>query len=280
MITSMQDALSLKGKTAIVTGGNRGIGKGVSLAMAQVGANIAIFCRDIEKAEETLEELKQYGGTYKAYYCDVTKKETVKKAVEDTVADFGRVEVLVNNSGIATVGKILDMDDSFEQWYRVIDTNLNGPFIVTYYVGRHMREMGGGAIVNMSSNSAFIVNKPFDTTPYNTAKAGLDRFTKCMAYELGPDNIRVNSINPGYTDGTDIGSPRNSDGKVVPRKAPVAPPPPGAFNPREYWEKQTVTGRFGTILEVGALAVFLASEAAEQITGATFAIDGGYSLAM
>ena len=278
-ITSMENAFSLKGRTAIITGGNRGIGKGVSLAMAQVGANIAIFCRDIDKAKETLDELEQYGGKYKAYRCDVLKQDSVKKAVEEAVADFNRIDILVNNSGIACSGDLLDMDESFQTWYNVINTNLNGPFIVTYYVGRHMREMGGGSIINMSSNSAFIVNKPNNTTPYNTAKAGLDRFTKCMAYELAQHNIRVNSINPGYTGPTDIGAPRDEDGKVMARPAPK-PLKPGEMSSHDFHMKQTPIGRFGTILEIGALAVFLASDAAAQITGGIHAIDGGYSLAM
>ena len=260
MITSMKDAFSLKGKTAIVTGGARGLGKGISLALAEQGANIAIFCRGMKAAEETVKELTAIGGTHRAYRTDVTDFANCKESVEQAIKDFGRIDILVNNSGVAWVGEILDMDEDLAGWYQVMSVDLNGAFTRSYLVGKHMREMGGGRVINISSNSGEMVNKPQKMAPYNVAKAGLNRLTKCLAYEWAPYHIQVNAIAPGYTDSdlTNLMTPEEQ--REVHAKIPA--------------------GRFGNPAEIGALAVYLASPASEQMTGAVLTIDGGYSLAI
>ena len=260
MITSMKDAFSLKGKTAIVTGGARGLGKGISLALAEQGANIAIFCRGMKAAEETVKELTAIGGTHRAYRTDVTDFANCKESVEQAIKDFGRIDILVNNSGVAWVGDILDMDEDLAGWYQVMNVDLNGAFTMSYLVGKHMREMGGGRVINISSNSGEMVNKPQKMAPYNVAKAGLNRLTKCLAYEWAPYHIQVNAIAPGYTDSdlTNLMTPEEQ--REVHAKIPA--------------------GRFGNPAEIGALAVYLASPASEQMTGAVLTIDGGYSLAI
>ena len=260
MITSMKDAFSLKGKTAIVTGGARGLGKGISLALAEQGANIAIFCRGMKAAEETLKELTAIGGTHRAYRTDVTDFANCKESVEQAIKDFGRIDILVNNSGVAWVGEILDMDEDLAGWYQVMNVDLNGAFTMSYLVGKHMREMGGGRVINISSNSGEMVNKPQKLAPYTGAKAGLNRLTKCLAYEWAPYHIQVNAIAPGYTDSdlTNLMTPEEQ--REVHAKIPA--------------------GRFGNPAEIGALAVYLASPASEQMTGAVLTIDGGYSLAI
>ena len=110
-ITSMQDAFSLKGKNALITGGNRGLGFGIAVAMAQVGANIAILCRDSKKAEEALAELSQYGGKYESFSCDVTDLTSVRRAVVEVYESFENIDILVNNAGVSCVNELLDMDE-------------------------------------------------------------------------------------------------------------------------------------------------------------------------
>ncbi|HHX74621.1 MAG TPA: SDR family oxidoreductase, partial [Firmicutes bacterium] len=224
-------------------------------------ANVAIMARAENVAQETLGELAAWGGTHRFYKGDVTDFAAAKAAVEQAVKDFGKIDILVNNSGIARVGPVLEMDESLQDWYDVINVNLNGVLMMSYLVGKHMRDSGGGTVINISSNAAQMVNVPIPHSAYSTAKAGVDRLTKMLAVEWAPHKIRVNAIAPGYT---------YSD---LMQK--------GEEHAGFYQEilAKTPTGRFGEPIEVGALAVFLASEAAAQITGIVATIDGGYSLA-
>ena len=258
-ITSMQNAFRLDGKNAVITGGNRGLGLGIALAMAEQGANVAILCRDKQKAAEAIEQLKPFGGKYMAFDCDVTSIESVRAAAEMVSADFGDTDILVNNAGVSCVSELLDMDENLTDWYNVLNTDLNGTVHMTYEFGKRMRDAGhGGAIINIASNAAFIVNKTQAMSPYSSAKAAVCHFTHCMAVELGKYNIRVNAIAPGFT---------NSElSKFIPKDM---------FT---YINNQMPLGRFGEPIEVGALAVFFASPAAAQITGTVQVIDGGYIL--
>ena len=258
-ITSMQDAFSLKGKNALITGGNRGLGFGIATAMAQVGANVAILCRDSKKAEEALAELSQYGGKYESFSCDVTDLVSVRRAVAEVYDSFENIDILVNNAGVSCVNELLDMDEELTDWYNVVNTDLNGTVHMTYEVGKRMRDAGkGGSILNITSNAAFIVNKTQAMSPYSASKAAANHFTKCMAVELGKYNIRCNAIAPGFTN-TELS-------KHI---------PPDMFG---YINNQMPLGRFGEPIEIGALAVYLASPAAAQITGTVQVIDGGYIL--
>lgn len=258
-ITNMKNAFDLTGKNAVITGGNRGLGFGIATAMAQVGANIAILCRDSKKAEEALAELSQYGGKYESFSCDVTDLESVRCAVEQVCDSFGHIDILVNNAGVSCVNELLDMDDKLSDWYHVLNTDLNGTVHMTYEVGKRMRDAGlGGCIINVTSNAAFIVNKTQAMSPYSASKAAANHFTKCMAVELGKYNIRCNAIAPGFTN-TELS-------RHI---------PPDMF---DYINNQMPLGRFGEPIEIGALAVYLASPAAAQVTGAVQVIDGGYIL--
>jgi len=258
-ITNMKNAFDLTGKNVIVTGGNRGLGFGIASAMAQCGANIAILCRDEKKAAEALAELQQYGGKYQSFSCDVTSLPSVREAVRQVYEVFDNIDILVNNAGVSCVSELLDMDEELTDWYNVINCDLNGTVHMTYEVGKRMRDAGkGGSIINVTSNAAFIVNKTQAMSPYSSAKAAANHFTHCMAVELGKYNIRVNAIAPGFT---------NSElSKFIPKDM---------FT---YINNQMPLGRFGEPIEVGALAVFLASPAAAQITGTVQVIDGGYIL--
>lgn len=258
-IQSMENAFSLAGKTALVTGGNRGLGRAVAEAMAQAGADVAILCRDAAAGEEALEALRGYGRRAEGFYADITDLPALRAALDAAYGAFGNFDILVNNSGTSCRTTLLEMDEDLTEWHKVIDTNLNGTVRMTYEVGKRMRDAGrGGCIINMTSISGSIVNKTQAMSPYSASKAALNHFTHCMASEMGGFDIRVNAIAPGFTH-TELS-------RFIPEDAFA------------YITQQTSLGRFGEPIEVGALAVFLASPAAAQITGAVVTIDGGYSL--
>jgi len=258
-ITDMKKAFCLEGQTAVITGGNRGLGLGIGLAMAEVGANIAILCRDRAKAAEALEELSKFGGKYKSFDCDVTDIKSCLAAADAVTAEFGDIDILVNNAGTSCFSELLDMDEELSDWYKVLNTDLNGMVHMTYAFGKKMRDAGkGGCIINITSNASFIVNKTQPMSPYSASKAAGNHFTHCMAVELGKYDIRVNAIAPGFVN-TELS-------RFIPA------------DQFEYINNQMPLGRFGEPIEVGALAVYLASPAAAQITGTVQVIDGGYIL--
>ena len=255
----MKEAFGLKGKSAVVTGGNGGIGLGIAKALAECGADIAILCRNQEKAKSALEELSVYGGRYKAFFCDIVDLKSVIAAVDAAYEEFGDIEILVNNSGVGSGGKFLDMSPDFSEWNLVIGTDLTGMAHVTYAVGKRMRGAGkGGSIINITSNAGAIVNKGIGLSTYAVAKAGANHFTRCMAVEFGEHDIRVNAIAPGYTHAGFGANPGPELLQLVNDQQPLK--------------------RMGEAIEIGALAVFLASPASAHITGEVITIDGGYTL--
>ena len=261
-ITSIENAFCLDGKNAIVTGGNRGIGLGITKAFAHHGANVAILCRDEPSALEVIEQLSgMYSGKYLFFKCDISDIKSCKTAVSGVLEKLGSIDILVNNAGIGVVGELLDMDEDLTPWFNIFDINLHGAVRMSYLVGKHMRDSGkGGKVINISSNAADIVNKPLPLTAYACAKAGFNRLTKCLAHEWAKYNIRVNTISPGYTF-SDLAKNMDEAGyKALCEKIPI--------------------GRFAEAIEMGALAVYLASNASDAMTGAILTIDGGYSLAM
>ena len=258
-INSMKNSFDLNGKNAIVTGGNGGIGLAIAKALAECGANIAIFCRNMEKAKVALEELGAFNVKSKAYTCDITDMRNVVGAMDEAARDFGVFEILVNNSGVSSAGRFLDMDPDFKMWNTIIDTDLTGMARVTYAVGKHMRDSSrGGSIINITSNAGDIVNKGFPIYTYAVAKAGANHFTRCMAVDLGEYDIRVNAIAPGFTN---AGFSANADRFIL-----------------DMVEAQQPLKRMGEAIEIGALAVFLASPASAHITGEVITVDGGYTL--
>ncbi|NLO46925.1 MAG: SDR family oxidoreductase [Clostridiales bacterium] len=259
-IKNMMDAFCVKGLNVIVTGGNRGIGLGISQAYAQSGANVAILCRNKESGEKASNDLKQYNIKSFCVRCDTSSMESVNQAVDEVLSKFDRVDILVNNAGVSTVTKFLQ-DENLSEWHRVINTNLNGVAYMIYAVVPHMvKAARGGSVINISSiggqNLGGARNHPM--SPYHVSKAALDMFTKNMAIEFGDYDIRVNAIAPG---------PTHSDlDKDL---------PPQAF---EMIEKTMPMHRFAEPIEVGALCVFLSSPAACQITGTVMVHDGGLVL--
>ena len=258
-ISSMKEAFNLTGKSAIVTGGNGGIGLGIAKALAECGADVAILCRNLDKAKTALEELSVYGGKYKAFFCDIVDIKSVIAAVDAAYEEFGDIEIVVNNSGVASGGKFLDMRPDFSDWDLVIGTDLTGMAHMTYAVGRRMRDARkGGSIINITSNAGAIVNKGVGISIYAVAKAGANHFTRCMAVEFGEHDIRVNAIAPGYTHAGFGANPSPDLIRLVNDQQPLK--------------------RMGEAIEIGALAVFLASPASAHITGEVITVDGGYTL--
>ncbi|NLT14329.1 MAG: SDR family oxidoreductase [Clostridiales bacterium] len=259
-ITDMTNAFSVKGLNVIVTGGNRGIGLGISTAFAQSGANVAILCRNKESGDRAVESLKEHGGKHFCVQCDTSSLESVKRAVAEVMMVFSGINVLVNNAGVSTVTKFHD-DKDLSEWHRVVSTNLHGPAYMIYEVVPHMKKTGrGGSIINISSIGGQSVGgtKHHPKASYHASKAGLEMLTKALAVELGDDAIRCNVIEPG---------PTHSDlDKDLPPEAFV------------QIQNQMPMHRFGEPIEIGALCVFLSTEAANQITGAIHVHDGGLVL--
>ena len=261
-ITSMEHAFSLDGKNAIVTGGNRGIGLGITTAFAHHGANVAILCRDEASAIKVIKDLNGgYPGKFKFFKCDVTDIEDCKASVDGVIDEFGTIDILVNNAGAGFGGPILDMDDELSEWFNCFDLDLHGAMRMSYLVGKHMRDAGkGGRVINITSNAGAIVNKPMPMAPYSCAKAALNMLTKHLAHEWAGYGIRVNAIAPGYTFSDMSKKFDEASFKHMCEKIPA--------------------GRFGEAIEIGALAVYLASNASDIMTGAILTADGGYSLAI
>ena len=256
-ITTMANAFDVSGKNVVITGGNRGIGRGITEAFAQVGANIVILCRNQESGLRVVEELKQYDGKHACFKCDISDISSVRAAVKEVFGFFDHVDVLINNAGVATTLPFLS-EEGLSEWHRVINTDLHGVANVIHEIAPSMRDQGlGGSIINISSVGAQRVSgsRHHHNAPYHAAKAGVDIFTKYLAIVLGDYGIRVNVIAPG---------PTHSDlDKDL---------PPSAI---ETIEKDLPAHRFGEPIEIGAYCVFLASKAGNQITGTVMPHDGG-----
>lgn len=259
-ISDMTNAFSVRGFNVIVTGGNRGIGLGISAAFAQSGANVAILCRNKESGDKAAASLARYGVKVFCVACDTASFSGVKAAVKEVFQVFDTVDVLVNNAGVSTVTRLVE-DGDLKEWYRVINTNLHGPAHMIYEVVPRMIKAGkGGSIINISSIGGQSPggSSHHPKAAYHASKAGLEMFTKAMSIELGDYDIRVNCIAPG---------PTHSDlDKDI--------PPEGL----RHIQSSMPLHRFGEPIEIGALCVFLASEAGNHITGTVNIHDGGLIL--
>lgn len=253
------DKFSMKNKVSIITGGAQGLGKAMASALAQAGSNIVIAEINMELAQQTSAEFReQYGIETLVVHCDVTSPKEAQDMAKATVNKFGKIDVLVNNAGIAK--HIPAESVSVEDWLDVINTNLNGVFFCAQAVGQVMIQQKFGNIINISSMSGLIVNTPQPQASYNASKAGVIHLTKSLACEWAQYNIRVNTIAPGYmkTDMT----------KSIFQKGGEWP---------ERWMSLTPMKRPGTPEELDGIVLYLASEASTFTTGGVFLVDGGYS---
>jgi NAD(P)-dependent dehydrogenase (short-subunit alcohol dehydrogenase family) len=253
---SIMDKFSLRGKVALVTGGNRGIGRAIALGFAEAGAAIAIVARDEEKSEETLAELHRRGADAIAVKTDVTRRGDLEAMLTTVTGRLGPVDALVNNAGIGLHADALTMGDS--EWRRVFDINLDAVLMASQIVGRQMAARKTGSIINIGSISGFIVNRPQWHSPYAVSKAAVHHLTKSLAAEWANRGVRVNAIAPGYVK-TEIASTEYEDY-------------------RHYWKDEVPMQRYATPDEIAPTALLLASDAGSFITGSIFVVDGGYTL--
>lgn len=236
-----------------ITGASRGIGRAVAERFASEGASLALVSNDVSELEQTCAALSAEGTPAVALAADVSDPEQVDRAVQAAIDRFGRIDVLVNNAGIAWEEPFLDITS--ENWKKIIDVNLNGMFWVAQRVAKEMAKQGGGAIVNMASTNGLVGEACY--AHYNASKGGVVLLTKTMAIELGPMNIRVNAVCPGY-----IQTPMS---EAIDDPAFVA----------EYIRHKIPLGRVGLPRDVAGVFAFLASEDAAFITGETIVVDGG-----
>ncbi len=254
---------SLDGKVAIVTGASRGIGKAIALTMAEAGADIVAAARTAAELEKTAKEVRQLGRKCLAVPTDVTKLKQVEKMADKAIAEFGKIDILVNNAGIdlrkpaisaGKTGSALTMED----WDKVLDTNLHAAFFCCQAVGRHMLKQGNGKVINIGADEA--EHDGVNDVAYAVSKAALLRFTKALAEEWAPYRINVNMLTPGLQR-TDIW--KNPELKLTPKE-----------NERRLQAMTTPLGRWGELREAGLLAVFLASDASNYMTGEVIRLGG------
>lgn len=252
---SILDRFRLDGKTALVTGGGQGIGRAFALALAEAGADVAIVDINRETAAQVADEIRTMGRRSLAIVADVTRKEDVESMVERVVNEWGYLDIGVNNAGVGSWADAEEMSE--EEWDRILGINLKGVFLCAQTEARVMIPQGGGRIINTASMSASIVNRPQNQVAYNASKAGVLHLTRSMAAEWASHNITVNTISPGYMRTPLIKSPEVAE--MVP-----------------FWQEQIPMGRIGEVADLQGAVVFLASEAANYITGHDLVIDGGY----
>lgn len=248
----------LSGRVAIVTGGAMGIGRGIAFLLAHAGASVVIADIDAETAQKVAAQVEAIGPRALVVPCDVSNGSQVRGMVAATIERFGRVDILVNNAGVIPVKPVLEMEE--EDWDQVLDINLKGTFLCAQAAARDMVQRGqGGKIVNLSSiDGVYPLLVGF--AHYDSSKAAVIAFTKNLAKELAPHHVNVNAVAPGIVDTPGVW-------KLA---APWGLDPNDIYTPRIPW------GRLEQPDDVARAVLFLASEAAEYITGTTLFVEGGF----
>lgn len=255
---NIKQLFDLTGKTAIITGGGRGLGAQIAEGFAEAGANIILCSRRVESCEETAVRLREKTGAQCiALPCDVRKPEDVQHVVEQTIEQFGRIDILVNNSGASWGAPAADMP--LEAWNKVMDINVTGTFLMSQAAGRLMIDQKQGKIINIASVAGLCGTDPkfMDAVGYSASKGGVISFTKDLAVKWGRYNINVNAIAPGFFPTKMSQELLNRGGNHILSYTPLA--------------------RFGTDQDLKGSAVFLASDASNFITGSILTVDGGMS---
>ena len=248
--------MRLEGKVAIISGGARGMGAAEAKLFAREGAKV-IICDVLEdEGRQTEAEINEVGGDAVFVKLDVTSQDEWENAVNTAIERFGKLDILVNNAGIIVQSTIEDM--TVELWDKVMDVNAKGVFLGTKTAIPHMKEAGGGSIVNISSISG-IVGQDNVNAGYNASKGAVRIFTKAAAVQYAKENIRVNSIHPGP-----IATPMTAEGRADPERVALT-------------AERTPLGRYGEPAEVANAVLFLASDEASYVTGSEIVVDGGYT---
>jgi len=251
---SIQRARVLADRVAIVTGSGQGMGRGIAMCLARAGSHVVVVDQAADRIPPVVAEVEALGVQALGIPTDVSRSGDVQRMVQQTIARFGKIDILVNNAGRLVVKPMVEQTE--EEWDRVVDVNLKGVFLCCRHVLPEMIARKRGAIVNIASIAAFHVTVPH--VPYADSKAGVVALTRDLAYEVGRLGIRVNAIAPG----------------------PIATPMSQMVSPeqRQAMSRNILLGRMGQPEDIGEAVVFLVSDAASFITGATLPVSGGTDL--
>ncbi|MCB2148185.1 MAG: glucose 1-dehydrogenase [Deltaproteobacteria bacterium] len=251
------ELFDLKGKVAMVTGSSKGLGEAAAMALAKVGADVAVCGRNRTDIDRVVDRINATGSRSAGFVLEVTSTETVRQGVDAILEHFGRVDILLNNAGTNYRVPVLEYPEN--EWDRVIDTNLKGYYLVAQAVVPQMIANGYGKVINMSSilGRIGIINQ----LAYASAKGGVDQMTKIMAIEWAKLGVRVNAIAPTYFETEMVKQIRNDKERF------------------DFINTRTPMGRWGQLEEIEGIVIFLASPASDFITGQSIAIDGGWTIA-
>ena len=242
------------GKIVLITGAGSGLGEGYALTFGDAGATVICAGRNMERLNKTVQSIEEAGGKAKAYQVDVSDNASIHELVSAICADFGRIDVLVNNAGYENIQPFLEVTP--EVYDDIMSVNMKGAFFVAQEVAKVMKENGGGKIINIGSLGTFI-GLP-ESSVYCSTKGGIGQLTKTMALELGKYNIQVNAIAPGYF--------------VTPLTQPFYDDP----EHRAWIESRIPLHEWGTTQDLAGPVLFLASAASNYITGEIIKVDGGW----
>jgi 2-deoxy-D-gluconate 3-dehydrogenase len=254
----MKNMFSLKGKVAIITGGNGGIGKEIARAFACMGANIVIAARNEQKTTDAEREIREaFGIQVLGLKVDVTDERQVRRMVDQTLEKFKRIDILVNNAGI-TIRK-MPQDYQMSEWDEILKVNLRGVFLCSQAVYPAMKKAGGGKIINIGSMTAIFGNAKM--APYGASKGGVVQMTRSLAAAWAPDNIQVNTLLPGWIN-TNLAIQARKDLPGIEKRV----------------KERTPAGRWGETEDLAGAAIFLAAPASDFVTGVALPVDGGFSI--
>ncbi|MCM3116899.1 SDR family oxidoreductase [Neobacillus sp. MER 74] len=252
---NVKELFDLTGKVAIVTGGGRGLGQQIAEGFAEAGANVVVCSRKLEACVEISEGLKRVGVESLALKCDVTKPEDIKNVVDKTVERFGRIDILVNNSGATWGAPVEEMP--LEAWKKVMDINVTGTFLMSQAVGKVMLQQKSGKIINIASVAGLKGSNPkyMNAIGYNSSKGAVITFTKDLAVKWGPSGIYVNAIAPGFFPTKMSKGLLDHGGEAILEGTPLR--------------------KFGSENDLKGVALFLAAPASDFVTGDVLVVDGG-----
>jgi 2-dehydro-3-deoxy-D-gluconate 5-dehydrogenase len=248
----------LKGRVAIVTGGNGGIGLGMAEGLAEAGADLLLAGRDAEKARPAQARIEKLGVRCRFVATDVTQRAACQALTAEALAAFGRLDILVNNAGTSI--RKMPEDYTEEEWHQVMDTNLTSAFLCAQAAYPAMKQAGGGKIINIGSMMS-LFGAPY-ATPYAASKGGIVQMSRALATAWAKDNIQVNAVLPGWID-TDLTRRAREQVEGLHQRV----------------EARTPAGRWGQPADMAGIAVFLAGAGSDFVTGTAIPVDGGYSIA-